>query len=343
MVDFAGWDMPVQYSSIVEEHTAVRTGVGIFDISHMGRLWFSGPDSLTLVERLYTNSASTLKEGQARYGLLCNERGGILDDVLAYRLQERLGMVVNAANRTKILDWIEQHRPRIGVEVVDKTKESCMIAVQGPGALQCCQGLVAANLASLRYYFALPTTYQGKDCIVSRTGYTGEDGFEFIVAADEGPRLWKELCAHGAKPCGLGARDTLRLEAAMPLYGHELTEGIDPFEAGLDWAVKLDKGDFVGRQALLARREAGPAKVRVGLELEGKRVAREGSGVFRHEAQLGEVTSGTFSPTLNRPIAMAYISKNLNEPGLGCSVDIRGKRSAARVVPLPFYKRQQKP
>jgi aminomethyltransferase len=343
MVDFAGWDMPVQYSSIVEEHRAVRTGVGIFDISHMGRLWFSGPDSMTLVQRLYTNNASTLKEGQARYGLVCNERGGIKDDVLIYRLQGRLGMVVNASNRIKILGWIKEHQPRTGVEVVDRTQESCMIAVQGPGALRCCQRFITADLASLHYYFALSTTYQGNECIVSRTGYTGEDGFEFIVKADEGPRLWKELCADGAKPCGLGARDTLRLEAAMPLYGHELTEEIDPFEAGLDWAVKLDKGDFVGRQALLARHEAGPAKVRVGLELEGKRVAREGSGVFRHEAQVGEVTSGTFSPTLNRPIAMAYISKNFNERGLGCTVDIRGKSSAARIVPLPFYKRQQRP
>ena len=343
MVDFAGWDMPVQYTSIVEEHTAVRSAVGVFDISHMGRLWFSGPESLNLVQRLYTNNAASLKDGQARYGLVCNDGGGIRDDVLVYRFNGRLAMVVNASNRTKILDWIRDHLPRTGVDIADRTQASCMIALQGPGALSCCQELVPADLKNLRYYFALAAKYHGKECIVSRTGYTGEDGFEFIVPSEEGVRLWTDLCSRGAKPCGLGARDTLRLEAGMPLYGHELTEEIDPFEAGLDWAVKLEKGDFIGRQALLTRRRTGPAKARVGLELDGKRVAREGSGVYWQEQRVGAVTSGTFSPTLNKPIAMGYVENADAPPGSEYTVDIRGKPSAARIVPLPFYKRPSKP
>jgi aminomethyltransferase len=343
MVDFAGWDMPVQYSTIVEEHEAVRKAVGIFDISHMGRLWFGGKDSLPIVQKVYTNNAATLKEGQVRYGLVCNEAGGIKDDVLVYGFSDGYGMVVNASNRLKIVDWIGSHLEPGWKPPADTTYQSCMIAVQGPKALECCRGLTAADVSRLGYYFSERTTYQGKNCTVSRTGYTGEDGFEFIVDAAQGPTLWKELLARGARACGLGARDTLRLEAAMPLYGHELNEETDPFQAGLSWAVKMDKGDFLGKASLARRLSEPTARPRVGLELEGKRIAREGSEIRVGAKPIGQVTSGTFAPTIMKTIAMAYIERPFANMGTECEVDIRGKAAKARVVPLPFYDRKRKP
>jgi aminomethyltransferase len=342
MVDFAGWDMPVQYSSIVEEHESVRQGVGLFDISHMGRLTFQGADALPLIQWVYTNDAAPLKEGQARYGLICNENGGIKDDVLVYRFADSLGMVVNASNRLKIVDWIKGQEKARSVAMRDTTLQSCMIAVQGPASLQCCRGVTEAELTALPYYHATKTTYRGKECMISRTGYTGEVGFEFIVNAEQGPELWRELTEQGGKPCGLGARDTLRLEAAMPLYGHELNEEIDPLQAGLGWAVKMNKGEFVGREAIARRQYANWLPHRVGLEIEGKRIAREGSPVLENGQVIGSVTSGTFAPTLGKVIAMAYISPACAEPGTTCQVDIRGKPADARVVPMPFYDRKKK-
>lgn len=339
MVDFAGWDMPVQYTSIIEEHQTVRSAAGLFDISHMGRLSFTGPDALALIQQVYTNNAATLKEGQVRYGLVCNEQGGIRDDVLVYRWPQSYAMVVNASNRTKIVDWLALHKEQRAVEVGDHTLQTCMIAVQGPRALEYSKGLTLADAGQLPYYFATHTTYHGKRCLVSRTGYTGEDGLEFIVDADQGVPLWEDLLARGAKPCGLGARDTLRLEAAMPLYGHELGEDIDPFQAGLAWAVKMEKGDFIGREALVRRRQDGTLRQRVGLELEGKRIAREGARVLREGREIGQMTSGTFSPTLNRALGMAYLDPPYISAGTACEVDVRGKPASAKVVPLPFYRR----
>lgn len=339
MVDFAGWDMPIQYTTIVEEHQTVRTGAGLFDISHMGRLVFSGSNALDLIQKLYTNNAATMKEGQVRYGLVCNEKGGIRDDVLVYRWPDGYGMVVNASNRLKILDWIDAHKPASGLQLEDQTQQTCMIAVQGPKALEYSRGLTPANLDSLAYYFALQTTFEGQKCIVSRTGYTGEDGLEFIVPAPLGPLLWAYLIGKGAKACGLGARDTLRLEAAMPLYGHELNEETDPFQAGLAWAVKLDKGDFLGKAALQRLRGDTSRRVRVGLELEGKRIAREGAAVLHDGREIGTVTSGTLGPTLGKVVAMAYVEPAHATVGSACNVDVRGKPAAARVVSLPFYRR----
>ncbi|HJT78427.1 MAG TPA: glycine cleavage system aminomethyltransferase GcvT, partial [Gemmataceae bacterium] len=270
MVDFAGWDMPVQYTSITDEHAAVRTAAGLFDISHMGRLSFAGPDALALIQQVYTNDAATMTDGQARYGLVCNERGGIRDDVLVYRWPYGWAMVVNASNREKIVAWLNQHRDGRNVEGQDQTLQTGMIAVQGPRAVELCRGLAEADPVALRYYHAAPTRYRGRPCVLSRTGYTGEDGVELMVGAGQAVELWEELVARGARPCGLGARDTLRLEAAMPLYGHELTEETDPYQAGLGWAVKPDKGDFIGRDALLRRRDDPTLPRRVGLELEGK-------------------------------------------------------------------------
>src|SRR5438105_1275939 len=308
MVDFAGWDMPVQYKSIVEEHQAVRTAAGLFDISHMGRLSFGGPDSLDLIQRVYTNNAATLRDGQVRYGLVCNERGGVRDDVLVYRWPYGYAMVVNAANRRKILD--EVLTPRTAgrdVQVNDQTTGTGMLAVQGPKAIELCRGLFDTDPGTLHYYYAAATRCRGQQCVVSRTGYTGEDGIEVMLGAAHVTALADEFVARGAVPCGLGARDTLRLEAAMPLYGHELTEEIDPFQAGLAWAVKMDKGDFIGREALLRRKQDPTLRQRVGMTLDGKRIAREGAAVLHEGREVGRVTSGTFTPTLQKAVAMAYV------------------------------------
>lgn len=339
MVDFGGWDMPVQYTTIIDEHTAVRTHAGIFDVSHMGRLSFGGPDTLGLIQRVYTNDAATMKDMQVRYGLVCNDQGGIRDDVLVYRWPYGYAMVVNASNRDKIVAWLGESKGSLNVQIQDQTLDTCMIAIQGPKALALSQGIVEADPSKLAYYYATPTRYDGTNCVISRTGYTGEDGLEFMVSKIKGVQLWEELVKRGTKPCGLGARDTLRLEAAMPLYGHELNEDIDPFQAGLAWAVKMDKGDFRGREALLKRQQNATLRKRVGLELSGKRIAREGAIVQADGQEIGKVTSGTFAPALHKTIAMAYVDPTVVQPGTSCHVDIRGTAEPAKVVPLPFYKR----
>ncbi len=341
MVDFAGWDMPVQYKSIVEEHQAVRSAAGLFDISHMGRLSFGGDGALPLIQRVYTNNAATLRDGQVRYGLVCNDAGGIRDDVLVYKWPYGYAMVVNASNRAKIVGWLEENRAGLNVQITDQTLDTAMVAVQGPRAIELCRGLTEADAGKLAYYFAAPTRCMGQQCVVSRTGYTGEDGVEIMIGARFAVPLWEELVKRGAKPCGLGARDTLRLEAAMPLYGHELSEEIDPFQAGLGWAVKLDKGDFRGRAALVQRKDDSAQRRRVGLELRGKRIAREGAAVLADGKPIGTVTSGTFSPTFNKAIAMAYIEPAQQAVGTTVDIDIRGTAEPAQVVPLPFYRRSK--
>jgi aminomethyltransferase len=343
MVDFAGWDMPVQYSTIIDEHHAVRRAAGLFDIAHMGRVEFTGPDACRLLDYLLTNDVSKLQAGQIRYALVTNENGGILDDVLVYRFADRYLLVVNASNRVKILNWIEQHRGGFNVKVDDQTPATFMLAIQGPKALSIVTPLVSDDISKLKYYTGIDTTVTGQRAVVSRTGYTGEDGFEITVPAAAGVHLWETLMAAGAAqgllPAGLGCRDTLRLEAAMPLYGHELDESIDPFTAGLSFGVKLDGADFIGKQALIAAKARSDRPVRVGLQLESRRIAREGALLFDGETQIGRVTSGTFSPTLEKSIAMAYIDRAHSSPGSRIEVDIRGKREPATVVKLPFYSR----
>ncbi|WP_231746595.1 glycine cleavage system aminomethyltransferase GcvT [Maioricimonas rarisocia] len=343
MVDFAGWDMPIQYTSIGEEHQAVRQRAGLFDIAHMGRLFFSGPDAARLLDSLLTNDVSKLKDGQIRYALVCNKHGGVLDDVLVYRFADEYLLVVNASNRQKIVEWIDGHRSGFEADVTDATTERFMMALQGPASIDVLSPHVDLDLAGMKYYTAVQTPVAGAEAIVSRTGYTGEDGFEVIVPNAAAVWVWGELIASGKevnlKPCGLGCRDTLRLEAAMPLYGHELDETIDPLTAGLGFAVKLDAGEFIGRDALLGLREQPTGKRRVGLELDGRRIAREGATLHIGETEIGHVTSGTFSPTLEKAIAMAYVSADHAAEGTGVEIDIRGKRVAAKIVPLPFYRR----
>ena len=349
LVGFAGWEMPVLYSSIVDEHTATRKAAGLFDISHMGRLFFAGAGATEFLDRLLTNDVLTLEPGQARYALITNECGGVLDDVLVYRLGAAMGaehmMVVNASNRQKIVSWIAQQLSEAEeVKVEDRTADLAMIAVQGPRSLQTVQPLVNAPIEKISYYRFAESEICGARGIVSRTGYTGEDGVELIVPSEEAEQVWNALIRSGTpaglKPAGLGARDTLRLEAGMALYGHELTEQINPLEAGLGFAVKLGKRAFIGKEALLQVKQRGLRLRRMGLELEGRRIARQGYEVKHKGRSIGRITSGTFSPTLQKSIAMAYGPAELAEPETQLAVDLRGHDVRARVTKLPFYKRK---
>lgn len=340
LVDFAGWSMPVQYSSIIDEHTAVRTRAGLFDVSHMGRLEFQGEEAMDLLQRTTVNDVSLLANNQIQYSLMCDDLGGTIDDVLVYRMHsDRWAMVCNASNRAAVVARLNELNKN-NARMDDATEKTAMIALQGPLAVGIARKLILPAAGNIKYYFFEDFLYQGRPSRLSRTGYTGEDGFEWIVPAEMAEAAWSMLVAEGALPCGLGARDTLRLEAAMPLYGHELSSMIDPFSAGLGSFVKLDKGDFAGRSAL-ERMKQSPSKRRVGLVLEGKRPARQGSPVLVGGQVVGEVTSGTFSPTLQKPIAMALVSRELAWPPEAGSVtvDIRGTIATAEVVKLPFYRR----
>jgi aminomethyltransferase len=345
MVEFGGWMMPVQYGSIVDEHHATRRAVGLFDISHMGRLKFTGSGAAAFLDGLLTRRVIGLDAGKIRYSLVTNESGGILDDVLIYHLPDHYMLVVNASNRSKIVGWVQQHLATAkDVQFTDETLATAMIAVQGPKALDSTAKLVSAPLATMDYYTGAASKIAGTTGLASRTGYTGEDGCELIVPRAAAVSVWQAVldagAAQGAKPAGLGARDTLRLEAAMPLYGHELSEEIDPYRAGLSFAVNLNH-DFIGRTALSRLKDDPNQPARVGLELAGKRVPREHYPVMHDGASVGSITSGTFSPTLEKPIAMAYVRRELAAPGTQLSVDIRGKLEPATVVGLPFYRRSK--
>jgi len=349
MVPFAGYEMPIHYSSIVAEHTACRSSAALFDVSHMGRLRFDGAGSEQLLDHLLTRRISDLPIGGVRYGLLCNAEGGVLDDVLVSNLetpsqQRYYLMVVNASNRAKILKWIEPHLADFPtVTMSDRTELTAMIAVQGPKAMEVCKRLFHFDPTRLKYYRATITDQFSKPVIISRTGYTGEDGFEMIVRAEEANRVWENVMLAGRDagfvPAGLGARDTLRLEAAMPLYGHELDESIDPISAGLAFACNLNERSFIGDKALRSIVSVGPKQKRIGLLPDGKRPARQGCPVLDASGEpIGKITSGGPSPTLGIPIAMAYV----NAEHAGDSefqIDIRGKTVLAKPTVMPFYRR----
>lgn len=351
MVPFAGYEMPIQYMSILSEHQICRSAAALFDVSHMGRIRFDGEGSENLLDHLLTRRVTDLKPGRMRYGLVCNAEGGVLDDVLVSHLetpsQSRYHLlVVNASNRDKILKWIQPHLADFPkVTVSDRTELTAMIAVQGPKAIECCKRLFKFDLSRLKYYRAVISDQFGKPAIISRTGYTGEDGFELIVRGEEAERIWENILLagrdEGFKPAGLGARDTLRLEAAMPLYGHELDETIDPLSAGLSFACNLDDRSFIGDQSLRDIAAAGPKRLRVGLLPEGKRPAREGCPVLDIAGNpIGGITSGGPSPTLGYPIAMAYVDAAHAEDA-EFQIDIRGKTVTARPTAMPFYKRSK--
>lgn len=349
MVDFAGWAMPVHYDSgsggsIVDEHQATRSSVGVFDVSHMGRFMVQGPAAEPWLDGLTTRRAAGTPNGRVRYSLVCNEAGGVLDDILFTRVSdERFDLVVNASNRTKLLDWFASHAMD-GADLVDRTEATAMIAVQGPKAVEMVAGLADTDVKSIRYYRAGEANIAGAPCVVSRTGYTGEDGFELILRADQAEGVWQTLINQGAKACGLASRDTLRLEAGMPLYGHELSEQLNPMHAGLGFAVDfegVDKQprDFSGGPALALAAEDATIARRVGLKVEGKRPPREEYRVMVDGRPCGVVSSGTHSPTLGQPIAMAYVEPGLASDGTLLAIDIRGTETPATVVPLPFYRR----
>ncbi|UQA92992.1 glycine cleavage system aminomethyltransferase GcvT [Streptomyces halobius] len=368
MTDFAGWDMPLRYGSEREEHVAVRTHAGLFDLSHMGEITVTGPQAADLLDYALVGNIGGVKAGRARYTMICEPGGGILDDLIVYRLAEQEYMVVaNASNAQVVLDALTERAGGFDAEVRDDRDAYALIAVQGPESLGILKGLSPklstsleeggapiADLDGLKYYAGLPGTVAGVHALIARTGYTGEDGFELFVRPEDAVALWEALTAAGKDagliPCGLSCRDTLRLEAGMPLYGHELTTGTTPFDAGLGRVVKFEKttnnGDFVGRAALEAaaeRAEASPPRKLVGLIAEGRRVPRAGYPVVASDGTvIGEVTSGAPSPTLGKPLAMAYVDAAYATPGTeGVAVDIRGSHEPYEVVALPFYKRQK--
>ncbi|WP_200262932.1 glycine cleavage system aminomethyltransferase GcvT [Streptomyces sp. HSG2] len=351
MTDFAGWEMPLRYGSERDEHVAVRTRAGLFDLSHMGEIAVTGASAAALLDHALVGDLGGLKPGRARYTMICREDGGILDDLIVYRLAETEYLVVaNAANAEVVLDALTRRAAGFDARVRDDRDAYALLAVQGPRAAEILGGLTDADLEGLRYYAGLPGTVAGVSALIARTGYTGEDGFELFVDPADAVALWQALTAAGEGaglvPCGLSCRDTLRLEAGMPLYGHELSTSLTPFDAGLGRVVKFQKeGDFVGRTALeaaAARAEGNPPRVLVGLVAEGRRVPRAGYPVVAEGIVIGEVTSGAPSPTLGRPVAMAYVDASHAAPGTtGVAVDIRGAHEPYEVVALPFYKRRK--
>jgi len=342
MVDFAGWEMPVQYAGVIEEHRAVRTAAGLFDVSHMGEVRVKGAGAEGFLQRLTPNDVSKLVPGRAHYSGLLTERGTYVDDLLIYRLAaDDFLVVVNASNAPRDFEWIAS-RADGEAEVTDESDRYALLALQGPKALEILTPLASRDVSGLKYYGFAEGTVDGAPAIISRTGYTGEDGFELYVAPEDAPRLWRRLLESGASPAGLGARDTLRLEAAMALYGHEIDETTTPFEAGLAWVVKLDKGtDFLGRDALVAQKARGLERKLVGFEVQGRGIARQGHGVVSDGGRIGDVTSGTWSPTFEKALGMAYVPVGLAAPGTPLALDVRGRSLPAVVVETPFYRRSR--
>lgn len=355
--EFGGWEMPIQYTSVIQEHEAVRHDVGITDVSHMGRLLFSGSGAGSFLDSILTRDIASLRPGQIRYSLLTNPEGGILDDLLVGLVDQAetgetyYSVVVNASNREKDIAFIKRYLTPDIVEAAnnevvfrDATFDTGMIAVQGPKSLELLQPILQADLAAMKYYSGQETTFSmgGRWAFVSRTGYTGEDGFEITME----PFLMEQVVEQlfeagqslGVRAVGLAARDTLRLEMGMPLYGHELSEEITPREAGLDYAVYFGGPDFPGKKALLEMKDRPLKRTRIGLTLTGKRPAREGNEILHEGKTVGSITSGTFSPSLQKPIAMGYVPPELAEPGQTLEVDIRGKQEQAIVTALPFYR-----
>jgi aminomethyltransferase len=345
MVDFAGYEMPVQFSSIIEEHRTVRQAVGLFDLSHMGEVAITGPEALSFTSHAVVSDPSMLEEGQAQYAMLCNENGGVIDDLIVYRTDDGYLLVCNAANRDAVLAHLEEllRQGDFDAGIEDRTARTALVAPQGPRAAELLAGLTDADLGALGNYRSMRATVAGIDCMLARTGYTGEDGFELFCDARRAVGLWRALYDAGQRlglrACGLGSRDTLRLEAGMPLYGNELGLDVNPYEANLGRVVKLDKGEFVGRAALARVQQEGPRRKLVGLVMLDTAVPRHGYPVLVDGEQVGAVTSGTASPTLQKMIAMAYLPAEHASLGAEVEVVVRERRCRAEQVKLPFYRR----
>jgi aminomethyltransferase len=347
MVDFGGWHMPVQYTAgVIAEHLATRTRAGLFDVSHMGEIWVEGEDAIKFVNRLTTNDVTKLVDGQAQYSALTNERGGVVDDLLVYRFfHDKLLLVVNASTTEKDWDWITSHVKDEAITLTNASADYCQIAVQGPKAHEIAQQLTDENLSEIKYYHFTVGKFAGFDAIISRTGYTGEDGFEIYAGADHAAEVWLKFLEIGAEheilPCGLAARNTLRLEAAMSLYGHELGDDISPLEANLGWICKLNKGDFIGRDKLTKLKEKGLTRKLVGFEMIDKGIARDEFDVYIDDKKVGVVTSGSPAPFLKKNIGLAFVPAEFANAGQEITIDVRGKKLAAQIVPTPFYKRSK--
>jgi aminomethyltransferase len=344
LVEFGGFEMPVQYSGIIDEHLAVRSAVGVFDVSHMGEFEVRGTNALAFLQRVTINDVARLSEGAAQYSAICYEDGGIVDDLLVYHCGDHYMLVVNATNLTKDFEWLKSHLIE-GVEVVDKSDATALLAVQGPKSLQTLQKLTSVDLSTISYYHFVRGVLAGVPMLISRTGYTGELGFELYFDADVPTctKVWEAIFEagkeFGIKPIGLGARDTLRLEMGFCLYGNDIDRTTHPLEAGLGWITKLDKGDFIGRSALVKAKEEGIKRRLVGFELAEKAVARHGYELALNGSVIGTVTSGTFSPSLEKAIGMGYVRSDLAQPGKVVNVLIRGKAVPATIVKTPFLQR----
>ncbi|MEP0845245.1 MAG: glycine cleavage system aminomethyltransferase GcvT [Phycisphaerae bacterium] len=344
LVEFAGWEMPVVYTGIIEEHHHTRNHASFFDVSHMGRVHFIGPDAGALLERLNTRKIGDMALGQSRYSHMCREDGGILDDVIVSRMEDRWLVVCNASNREKLLGWWQRQKQGFNVAIEDRTFETAMVAIQGPEAVETVGRLLPLPIADLKRYHFRSGRVFGAEYFIARSGYTGEDGVEIIVPANFGMTALNMMIEKSAelgrpiKPAGLGARDTLRTEAAMPLYGHELSEDWDPITAGQAWVVALDK-DFIGKEVVAKVKADGPRKSLVGLEIDSKRTPRQGAPILADGEAVGAVTSGVSSPTLGKVIAMGFVPASRCAVGTTFEVDLKSSVLPARVVPLPFYKR----
>lgn len=343
MVDFSGWNMPLQYSSIIEEAKAVRENIGIFDVSHMGEFLVKGPDTEKFIDNVITNSFSTLKNGEICYSPMCNENGGIIDDLLVYKFSNQKAMiVVNASNISKDFDWLKKQAENFKVSLFDISEETALIAVQGPKTEEVLQEISQIVLKDIEYYCFAEGRVNGIKVLISRTGYTGEDGFELYVSPDASIPLWRKILevgqSAGIKPCGLGARDVLRLEAAYMLYGNDIDESTTPLEASLSWTVKFEKEDFIGKAALLKQKEQGLEKILRGFMIAGKAIARHGDKIFKGTEEVGYITSGTKSPVLDKSIAIGYVKKEFAKIGEEFIVKSKNKDLKATIVKLPFYR-----
>jgi glycine cleavage system T protein (aminomethyltransferase) len=343
MVGFGGWDMPVEYSGIIAEHLTVRSAAGLFDVSHMGEIELRGPQALALVQSVTCNNAAKLVEGQAQYSGLMTEKGTFVDDLIVHKISDtHYFLCVNASNQDRDYDHIVKHN-RMGAMTENAGPRYTQLAVQGPKALGIVQPFTAVDLAAIRYYRFAFGKVNGVDAMIARTGYTGEDGVELYFSPEHSEKMWFDLLeagkAAGLVPCGLGARNTLRLEAGMCLYGHEIDETTTPWEANLGWICKLDKGDFLGREPLVRQKEQGIKRRLVGFEMAERLIARDGCPVLQDTSSIGHVTSGSPAPYLKKNIGMAYVPVALAEPGTALRIGVRNQQGAARVVPTPFYKR----
>lgn len=342
MVPFAGYLLPVQYSDVIAEHLAVRNQAGLFDVSHMGEVMIAGPDALAAINYLYTNDFTNMQDGRVRYSPMCNEDGGVVDDLIVYRMAaDRYLVVVNAANRQKDVEWMKAHLSG-DVTLEDQSDEYAQLALQGPKSREILARVMAEDEIPAKYYtFRDNVMVAGANCLVSQTGYTGEHGYEIYCRPEDAPGIWEALLAAGRAdgliPCGLGARDTLRLEAAMPLYGHEMDDTITPLETGLGFAVKMQKPEFIGKTAMLAKGE--PKICRVGLKVTGRGIIREQCKIFAGGREIGTTTSGTHCPYLGGAYAMALVDQESSETGTPVEAEVRGRRIAAEITALPFYKK----